>query len=73
VLIRSDLTGANLARANLTNADLTAANLEGANLEGANLTGATICDVALDAVVGTTESQVAKAKKYKTKGKVHCP
>jgi hypothetical protein len=24
-------------------------------------------------VVGTTESQVAKAKKYKTKGKVYCP
>jgi hypothetical protein len=29
--------------------------------------------VALEAVAGTTESQVAKAKKYKTKGKVFCP
>ena len=73
LLIRADLSNANFLRANLTNANLTAALMSGANLEGANLTGTILCDVDLKTVVGLTETQLAKAKKFKTKGKVYCP
>jgi uncharacterized protein YjbI with pentapeptide repeats len=45
----------------------------GANMEGANLTDAIFCDVDLKTLVGTTESQLGKAKKFKSKGKIYCP
>jgi uncharacterized protein YjbI with pentapeptide repeats len=47
--------------------------MTGANLEGANLTDAIFCDVDMKSFVGTTDAQIAKAKKFKTKGKVYCP
>ena len=73
LFIRADLTNVNFSGANLSGVDFTAAAMTGANLEGANLTDAIFCDVDMKSFVGTTDAQIAKAKKFKTKGKVYCP
>lgn len=73
LFIRADLTNVNFSGANLSGVDFTAAAMTGANLEGANLTDAIFCDVDMKAFVGATDAQIAKAKKFKTKGKVYCP
>lgn len=73
LFIRADLTGVNFVGANLSGVDFTAAMMTGANLEGANLTDAIFCDVDLKSFTGTTTSQLAKVKKFKTKGKTYCP
>ena len=73
LFIRADLTNANFSGANLAGVDFTAAAMTGANLEGANLTDAIFCDVDMKSFVGATDAQIAKAKKFKTKGKVYCP
>ena len=73
LFIRADLSNVNFAGANLSGVDFTAANLTGANMEGANLTDAIICDVDVKTLVGTTESQLGKVKKFKSKGKIYCP
>lgn len=73
LFIRADLTGVNFVGANLSGVDFTAAVMTGANLEGANLTDAIFCDVDLKSFTGTTTSQLAKVKKFKTKGKTYCP
>ena len=73
LFIRADLTNANFVGANLSGVDFTAAVMTGANLEGANLTDAIFCDVDLKSFTGTTTSQLAKVKKFKTKGKIYCP
>jgi len=73
LFIRADLTQANFNGANLSGVDFTAAQMSGANLEGANLTDAIFCDVDLKSVLGLTDAQLNKTKKFKTKGKVFCP
>jgi uncharacterized protein YjbI with pentapeptide repeats len=73
LFIRADLTNVNFSGANLSGVDFTAANMTGANLEGANLSEAIFCDVDLKTLTGTTESQLGKAKKFKSKGKIYCP
>ena len=73
LFIRADLSSVNFTGANLSGVDFTAANMTGANMEGANLTDAIICDVDVKALVGTTESQLGKVKKFKSKGKIYCP
>ena len=73
LFIRADLTNVNFSGANLSGVDFTAAAMTGANLEGANLTDAIFCDVDMKSFVGATDAQIAKAKKFKTKGKVYCP
>jgi len=73
LFIRADLTSVNFVGANLSGVDFTAAVMTGANLEGANLTDAIFCDVDLKSFTGTTTSQLAKVKKFKTKGKTYCP
>lgn len=73
LFIRADLTGVNFTGANLSGVDFTAANMNGAILEGANLGEAIFCDVDLKTLTGTTESQIGKAKKFKSKGKIYCP
>lgn len=73
LFIRADLTNVNFVGANLSGVDFTAALMTGANLEGANLTDAIFCDVDLKSFTGTTTSQLAKVKKFKTKGKTYCP
>ena len=73
LFIRADLSNVNFAGANLSGVDFTAANMTGANMEGANLTDAIICDVDVKTLVGTTESQLGKVKKFKSKGKIYCP
>ncbi|MFM8836935.1 MAG: pentapeptide repeat-containing protein [Actinomycetota bacterium] len=73
LFIRADLSNVNFKGANLSGVDFTAAVMTGANLEGANLTDAILCDVDLKALIGTTDSQVCKAKKFKSKGKIYCP
>lgn len=73
LFIRADLTNVNFVGANLSGVDFTAAVMTGANLEGANLTDAIFCDVDLKSFTGTTTSQLAKVKKFKTKGKTYCP
>ena len=73
LFIRADLTNVNFSGANLSGVDFTAAAMTGANLEGANLTDAIFCDVDMKSFVGVTDAQIAKAKKFKTKGKVYCP
>ena len=73
LFIRADLTNANFSGANLSGVDFTAAAMTGANLEGANLTDAIFCDVDMKSFVGATDAQIAKVKKFKTKGKVYCP
>ena len=73
LFIRADLTSVNFVGANLSGVDFTAAVMTGANLEGANLTDAIFCDVDLKSFTGTTTSQLAKVKKFKTKGKIYCP
>lgn len=73
LFIRADLTNVNFVGANLSGVDFTAALMTGANLEGANLTDAIFCDVDLKSFSGTTTSQLAKVKKFKTKGKTYCP
>jgi uncharacterized protein YjbI with pentapeptide repeats len=73
LFIRADLTNVNFSGANLSGVDFTAAAMTGANLEGANLSEAIFCDVDLKTLTGTTESQLGKAKKFKSKGKIYCP
>lgn len=73
LFIRADLSGVNFTGANLSGVDFTAAQMGGAILEGANLTDAIFCDVDLKSLTGTTDSQIGKAKKFKSKGKVYCP
>jgi hypothetical protein len=73
LFIRADLTNVNFVGANLSGVDFTAAVMTGANLESANLTDAIFCDVDLKSFTGTTTSQLAKVKKFKTKGKTYCP
>ncbi|MEY4196314.1 MAG: hypothetical protein RL482_406 [Actinomycetota bacterium] len=73
LFIRADLSNVNFAGANLSGVDFTAANMTGANMEGANLTDAIFCDVDVKTLVGTTESQLGKVKKFKSKGKIYCP
>jgi len=73
LFIRADLTNVNFVGANLSGVDFTAALMTGANLEGANLADAIFCDVDLKSFTGTTTSQLAKVKKFKTKGKTYCP
>ena len=73
LFIRADLTNVNFSGANLSGVDFTAAAMTGANLEGANLTDAIFCDVDMKSFVGATDAQIAKVKKFKTKGKVYCP
>ena len=73
LFIRADLTSVNFVGANLSGVDFTAAVMTGTNLEGANLTDAIFCDVDLKSFTGTTTSQLAKVKKFKTKGKTYCP
>ena len=73
LFIRADLTNVNFVGANLSGVDFTAAVMTGTNLEGANLTDAIFCDVDLKSFTGTTTSQLAKVKKFKTKGKTYCP
>ena len=73
LFIRADLTNVNFVGANLSGVDFTAAVMTGANLEGANLADAIFCDVDLKSFTGTTTSQLAKVKKFKTKGKTYCP
>jgi len=73
LFIRADLSNVNFKGANLSGVDFTAAVMTGANLEGANLADAILCDVDLKALIGTTDSQVGKAKKFKSKGKIYCP
>ena len=73
LFIRADLTNVNFSGANLSGVDFTAANMTGANMEGANLTDAIFCDVDVKTLVGTTESQLGKVKKFKSKGKIYCP
>ena len=73
LFIRADLTSVNFVGANLSGVDFTAAVMTGANLEGANLTDAIFCDVDLKSFTGATTSQLAKVKKFKTKGKTYCP
>jgi len=73
LFIRADLTNVNFVGANLSGVDFTAALMTGANLEGANLTDAIFCDVDLKSFSGTTTSQLAKVKKFKTKGKTYRP
>ena len=73
LFIRADLTSVNFSGANLAGVDFTAAAMTGANLEGANLSEAIFCDVDLKTLTGTTESQLGKAKKFKSKGKIYCP
>ena len=73
LFIRADLTNVNFSGANLSGVDFTAAAMTGANLEGANLTEAIFCDVDMKSFVGATDAQIAKVKKFKTKGKVYCP
>ena len=73
LFIRADLTNVNFSGANLSGVDFTAAAMTGANLEGANLSEAIFCDVDLKTLTGTTESQLGKAKKFKSKGKSYCP
>jgi uncharacterized protein YjbI with pentapeptide repeats len=73
LFIRADLTNVNFVGANLSGVDFTAALMTGANLEGANLADAIFCDVDLKSFTGTTTSQLAKVKKFKTKGKIYCP
>lgn len=70
---RADLSNVNFSGANLSGVDFTAAIMTGANMEGANLTDAIFCDVDLKTLTGTTESQLGKAKKFKSKGKIYCP
>ena len=70
---RADLSNVNFSGANLSGVDFTAANMTGANMEGANLTDAIFCDVDLKTLTGTTESQLGKVKKFKSKGKIYCP
>ena len=73
LFIRADLSNVNFSGANLSGVDFTAAAMTGANLEGANLSEAIFCDVDLKTLTGTTESQLGKAKKFKSKGKIYCP
>ena len=73
LFIRADLTNVNFVGANLSGVDFTAAVMTGTNLEGANLTDAIFCDVDLKILTGTTSSQLAKVKKFKSKGKIYCP
>ncbi len=73
LFIRADLSSVNFTGANLSGVDFTAANMTGANMDGANLTDAIICDVDVKVLVGTTESQLGKVKKFKSKGKIYCP
>ena len=73
LFIRADLSNVNFAGANLSGVDFTAANMTGANMGGANLTDAIFCDVDVKTLVGTTESQLGKVKKFKSKGKIYCP
>jgi uncharacterized protein YjbI with pentapeptide repeats len=73
LFIRADLTSVNFSGANLAGVDFTAAAMTGANLEGANLSEAIFCDVDLKTLTGTTESQLGKVKKFKSKGKIYCP
>ena len=73
LFIRADVSNVDFSGANLSGVDFTAANMTGANLEGANLTDAIFCDVDLKTLTGTTESQLGKAKKFKSKGKIYCP
>ncbi|HBZ62737.1 MAG TPA: hypothetical protein DEO42_08070 [Acidimicrobium sp.] len=73
LFIRADLSNVNFAGANLSGVDFTAANMTGANMEGANLTDAIFCDVDVKTLIGTTDSQLGKAKKFKSKGKIYCP
>ena len=73
LFIRADLLNVNFSGANLAGVDFTAANMTGANMEGANLTDAIFCDVDLKTLTGTTESQLGKVKKFKSKGKIYCP
>jgi uncharacterized protein YjbI with pentapeptide repeats len=70
---RADLSNVNFSGANLSGVDFTAANMTGANMEGANLTDAIFCDVDVKTLIGTTDSQLGKAKKFKSKGKIYCP
>ena len=73
LFIRADLSNVNFSGANLSGVDFTAANMTAANMEGANLTDAIFCDVDLKTLTGTTESQLGKVKKFKSKGKIYCP
>jgi uncharacterized protein YjbI with pentapeptide repeats len=67
------LTGASFAGANLAKSLFIRADLSNVNMEGSTLTDAIFCDVDVKTLVGTTESQLGKVKKFKSKGKIYCP
>jgi hypothetical protein len=73
IFTRADLRRAIFVSANLTGVDFTKATMTDANLEGATLTDAIFCDVDFKTLLGTTESQLAKIKKFKSKDNIYCP
>ena len=73
IFTRAHLRRAIFVGANLTGVDFTKATMTDANLEGATLIDAIFCDVDFKTLLGTTESQLAKIKKFKSKDNIYCP